>query len=269
LVKWEAEVTRWLPEVLLSTRITSPTGAAKLIGEISVLGVSLWWDDALQEFGLKANRPVDTDTVYEITEGANLKAINAEDRNDKRLTEIIFSTVQVDPTKSATDYTNFRRAGYTADTVAKGARAYGDARLRKIFSRWFNTGSDSDVQVLSSRLLRRFNSPPIHARMRLDAKDAAIPLTAVLRVTSQAFLDVTGKPLPTLMQVISRSDPEPGHEIELIAQAYQFAGKYGYSTEDSCPVYIYATVAQKARGEFACDDTTLLLPDGFPAYEAI
>lgn len=267
--EWAAEVTRWMPEVLLKTDILTPTGAAKLVGELAILGVSIWWDDVAQKVRLKVNRPPDGDTVYQISDGANLKALSLEDRNGARLTEVLFFSVQADPSKSATSADNFTRAGYVVDMTAKNANAYGDTRVRRVFSRWLNRGADSDVLVLSARLLRRFSSAPFQARMRLDAKDSAIGLTDVLSVTSRQIVDATGKPVPTLMQVISRSEPEPGHEIELVAQSYQFLGRYGYATANTQGSYATATAAERAAGCFAVDDTTLTFPDGSGPYEAI
>jgi hypothetical protein len=232
------------------------------------LGVSIWWDDVAQQVGMKANRPPDTDAVFDITEGGNLKSIRTESRNAERLTDVIFATVQTDPTKAATGFDNFRRAAWTFDPVAKDARAYGDTRIRRIFSRWFNQGADSEVAVLSLRLLYRFNSAPLKVIMTLDAKDSAIGLTDVLRVTSTIFADATGRAVPLLLQVIGRSDPVPGHEIELTAQAYQFAGRYGYCTPDTYPEYDTATAAQRLAGEFACPDA-LTFSDNSGPYEAI
>lgn len=266
---WEAEITRWLPDVLAQTHICTPTGVAKLVGELAALGLSVWWDDVAQTVGLKTNRPPFADPVYDLTEAAHLTAIETEDRDEARLTEVLFYTVQKDPTKSATDADNFRRAAYVFDTKAKAALAYGDTRTRRIFCRWFNNGADSSVLIFAARLLKRFNSSPVRVRLRVDWKDAGIGLTDVLRVSHPTLADSTGAAVPTLLQAVSRSEPERGHEIELLAQAYQFVGRYGAATADTCPVFGSASDLEKATGEFACDDTTLLMPDGSAPYEAI
>lgn len=265
--EWAAEVSRWMPAVLLRTHICQPTGVAKLIGELAVLGVSIWWDDVAQKIGMKPNRPA-TDGVTTLTEMAHIKAISPQDRNEDRLTEILFHSVQIDPTKSATSSDNYRRSVLTVDMEAKGAQAYGDTRLRRIYCRWFNDGADTVVQNLSKRLLHRFRSAPIHARITLDAKDAALGLTDVVSVESRIFTDDTGKPAPRLMQIISRSDPKPGHEIEIVAQAYDFSGRYGVATENTRPTYSLSTGAQKASGLYAVDPETLLFPDGSGPYVA-
>ncbi|MDP1575428.1 MAG: hypothetical protein Q8L76_01515, partial [Cypionkella sp.] len=94
-------------------------------------------------------------------------------------------------------------------------------------------------------------------------------LTDVLRVTSRAFTDATGRQVPTLLQVTGRSDPKPGQTIEITAQAYQFDGRYGFATVDTQGDYATATAAEKLAGNFAVDETTLLFTDGTAPYEAI
>lgn len=265
--EWATEVTRWMPAVLLRTHIAQPTGVADLLGELAVLGVSIWWDDVAQKIGLKPNRPP-TEGITTLTEAANLKGVWPEDRNEDRLTEILFHTVQIDPTKSASNSDNFRRSILTVDLEAKSDFAHGDSRLRRIFCRWFDQGADTVVQQLSKRLLFRFRTAPVHARIRLDAKDGDLGLTDVISLESRAFTDETGKVTPRLMQVISRSDPFPGHEIEVVAQAYDFAGRYGIATENTRPTYSLSNAAQKANGFYAVDPVTLLFPDGTGPYVA-
>ncbi len=267
--KWAEEITLWLTDLRLDTHITQPTAVSKLIGELAAAGLSIWWDDILQEIGLKTSRPPDQDTVYDLTDAANFKAVDIIDRDEARLTEVLFYSVQKDPTKGATDPDNYRRAGYTTSLNAKGPLAYGDSRTRRIFWRWFNLGSDSEVSLLSLRLLRRFVSSPIHLSATLDIKDRAIGLTDVLRVQTSGMTDVTGKPVTTLLQVISRSEADAGREVDMVAQAYQFDGKFGYCMPDDAADFDMASDLEKETGEFACDDITLLLPDGSAPYEAI
>ena len=265
---WAAEVTRWAGSVLLQTHITAPTGVAKLLGELAVLGFSIWPDPVAQTIGLKVNRPPDGETVFALSDRDNLKAIAIDDRAADRLTEVYFYSVQIDPTKGAADPANYRRMMATYDLDAKGANAYGDTKIRRVFCRWFNGGADSDIAIISRRLLNRFRYAPVRVKMLIDAKDAAIDLTAVLSVSSASITDATGAVLPAQMQVISRSEPKPGHEVEIVAQAYQFSGRYGYATQNACPVYASASKAQKARGMFAVG-STLTFGDGTGPYKAI
>lgn len=267
--QWTPEITRWLPQILLRTHICQPTGVAKLVGELLVLGFSLFPDVTGSSLILKVNRPPDGETVYDLSDRNNIKAITPEDRNATRLTEVVFYSVQLDPTKSATDASNYARGIGTYDFEAKSARAYADTRARKIFCRWFNEGADGEIVVLSKRLLNRFRLAPVQYRIKLDAKDSAIGLADLATITSSGLQDEAGRGVAVPVQIVGRSEPVPGHEIELIAQAYDFAGRYAYATDDARPSYAASSAAQRARGFYACDDLTLKMSNGDEPYRAI
>ena len=123
--------------------------------------------------------------------------------------------------------------------------------------------------MLGRRLLRRLNTPPVHLVGGVSAKDRAIPLAAVARVTSTVAEDVTGDSPPMQMQVISREPSGAGGRVEYVLQAYQFAGRYAFATENGRPVYTASTPAQRARGMYACDPATLKMSNGDEPYLAI
>ncbi len=269
VTKWMPEISRWMPFVKLNTHIAQPTGIAKLIGSLAVLGVSIFWDDVAQEMALKPNRPPDGDTVYKLTAKGHLKALKIEDRNADRLTQINFWTVQIDPTKSATDGANYRRTSAFPDLEAMDARAFDDVRIRNVFCPWFNDGADTIVSGLGRRLLSRFKTAPRHLTVMVDPKDRTIPLAAVCEVTASAIQDDYGDSLPTLMQVISREPAGPGGDVEYVLQAYQFGGRYGYATENSRPSYAASNAVQRGRGMYACVTATLKMSNGDEPYRAI
>lgn len=63
----------------------------------------------------------------------------------------------------------------------------------------------------------------MRARVK-QIKDRDIALGDVATVSARIFTDATGATEDRQMQVIGRSEPKPGHEVELIMQAYQFTG---------------------------------------------
>jgi hypothetical protein len=267
--KWEPEISRWMPSVRLTTNLATPTGIAELLGSLAVLGVSIFWDDVEQEMALKPNRPPDGDPVYTLTERDNLKAVATEDRNGDRLTEINFWSVQIDPTRGAKETGNYRRVSVFPDLEAMDSRAFGDVRIRNVLCRWFDEGADTIISGLGRRLLSRFKSAPRLLTVRVDPKDRTIPLAAVCLVSTRQFQDDTGESLPTLMQVISREPTGAGGDVEYRLQAYQFAGRYAYATENTRPVYLASSEAQRARGFYACDPVTLKMSNGDEPYRAI
>lgn len=265
--KWEAEIDRWMPDVLLNTHITKPTGVATLIGELLILGVSIWWDSANQEIGLKTNRPPAGDVVWKISDRANIKRIEQKARDEKRLTKILFSTVQSDPTKSGKE--NFDRLFVTPDLAAEAPRAYNGSRIREIQCRWLDQGADDLVRVLSQRLLARFKDAPTHYTILLDAKDSAIGLTDILEVTTAVSEGETGREVVALMQVRERSEPRPGHEIRIVAEAYEFSARFSNIGPDDLPDYEDAEAADKTNFGFIGADSPPAFADQEDYYRIV
>ncbi len=266
---WATEIDRWLPDLLLEAHIVKPTGVSTLIGDLAILGVSIWWDSATQLIGLKANRPPAEDTVFDLTDDNGIKAISVEDRDDKRLTQIHFSSVMSDPTKSPTSKENYDRLFVTPDLTSELPQAYGGARIREVLCRWLDQGNNDLIRTLSGRLLARFKTAPQHFTILLDAKDTAIGLTAVLRVNSRSAQDETGKAETRLLQVIERSEPRPGHEIKIVAQAYQFDLRFALIAPDATPVYSSASADEKRIYGFIGADTEPAFADGSDYYRIV
>jgi len=264
---WQAEIERWAPSLTLTTDILKPTGVNELIGELAVLGISIWWDEVLQTIGLKVNRPPDTDVVKQINDFAHITEVSQEDRDADRLTEVLFNTIVIDPTKSITDSANYLRGFYLADADAKSPLAYGDTKIKEINCRWLNHGNDALVKILSKRLLNRFNKQPVRYEINLDIKDD-VALTDVIDMQSFVISDDTGASRSQLMQVISREDIIQGHSLKIACQSFAFDERYAYITENTRPVYGLSSDAQKLRGAYFVDGS-LIFSDGLGAYRFI
>ncbi len=270
LAAWAAEIDRWMPQVRLSTHLCKPgEGVSGLAGELAVLGISVWWDEVAQLVMLQVNRPPDPGAVHELTDAAHLLDISVEDRQKDRLTDVMFFSVQIDPTKSASSAENYRRVTMTVATEAKGAAAYADTKVRKIYCRWLNDGANSVVSTLSKRLLNRFAAAPVRATLTVSVKDRFIGLADVLSVTSRGLTGATGREIPVPFQVIRRSEPDRGSTVEVLAQAFQFSGRYAYAAENTRPDYAASSAAERARGMYAADNATLKMSNGDEPYRAI
>jgi len=261
---WTAECDRWAPTLLLTADICKPEGVSTLIGELAVLGVSIWWDDVNQEIKLRINRPPDEDAVADISDRNNIASIKQEDRDEDRLTRVSFWTVQIDPTKGLSK-DNFLRQRLLIDVDAESPMNYNGSRVKEIYNRWINHGADNLVRILSRRLLNRFNKQPVLYEMVFDIKDD-IELASVMRLDSRVASDEAGKPALQLMQIIRRDDMRNGHTVKVKAQKFQFDERYAYVTEDTRPVYASSSDAQKARGGYFVDDMTLVFGDGTGPY---
>lgn len=269
VTEWEPEVTRWLSALELDTVITKPTGISQLIGELAVLGVSIWWDEVNQKIKLLANHPVQDELITPLSDRNDVKFIEQEDRDEDRITQVHFYSKQSDPTKSHTDKSNYDQINVLVDTDAEGPNAYNDTKFTEVFCRWLNNGADAIVRTLALRLLKRFNTPPKHYTILLDAKDRDIGLADVVELDSRIVTDETGNVVKTLLQVIKTTQKRSGHEVEIVAQAFNYSGKYGTIMENTAPVYGSATEQQKRKGAWFVDETTLVFPDGATPYAFI
>lgn len=265
-VDWDEEVDRWVPSLLLTTDITTPTPVGTLLGELVDLGVSIWWDDVAQEIGLKVNRPLDTDTLYRFND-RNIKELRSEDRDGDRLTQVLFFTKRANPTRSLTDEANYDRVIQTVDPDSTELYG-GETRVRKVFTRWLDGGGDTIAALTSLRLLDRFRNAPVRYKIRLDARDRDAGLTDVVELRSDLTQGVTGARTARLVQIISRTEPVPGHEVEIEAQAFNFQGRFFFIAPNDAPLYADATDMQKSEFAFLSDGE-LLFADGGAPYQII
>lgn len=257
-----AESERWASTLKLNTVITEPTSVAVLLGELAILGVSIWWDDVDQEIKMKMTKPLDLGEVpYPISDNANIKSISQEDRDEERLTQVHFYSLQSDPTDGAKDKSNYDRIRVTVDTEAEQENSYNDVHIREIFCRWLNVGGDASIRIRSRRLLARFNTAPKIIKFKVDAKDISIGLTDVVQVESRVISDDTGKPIPTLFEVTQRTETVAGHEIELMAQEYRYEGNYGYIMANDANPYGSATDQEKEEGCYIADAAGVIFTD--------
>lgn len=264
--EWATEVDRWMSSVLLDTIIAKPTGVTQLLGELANLGISIWWDDVDQKIKILANHPVGDAEITPISDNNNIKAIEQEDRDEDRLTQVHFYVKQSDPTKSYNDKSNYDQIQVLVDTDAESANAYGDTRVREVFCRWLNKGADAVVRVQALRMLQRFNTPPVRYTITLDSKDKGLGLTDVLSLDSRIVTDEAGIPVTKLLQVFRKEETRSGHEIKVSAQAFVYEGRYGYIMANGTPVYGSASQAEKDFGAFLVDGGTLVFSDGTGPY---
>lgn len=267
---WASEVTRWLPSNFIDRDMGEPEGAKAALTTMVPLGFSLFWDAKAQLIRLKANRPVDGDVVWNISDNTSIQQVTLSEDDKKRAATVLFWTVQKDPTKSATSADNYARTWASGDPSILEDWRYGSGTVKNYFCPWLNNGSDGMVNVAAGRLFKRFATTPKTVTAILDAvKYDAMSLTDVAQVTTFGLQDETGLSVPMQYQVTGISEPKAGEKIEVTLQSYQFDGRFAYAVANGTPTYTSATPAQRDPGMFAADPITLLMPNGDPPYEAI
>lgn len=267
---WAAEVTRWMASTFITRDIAEPTGIKALMTSMVPLGFSLFWDAIAQKIRLKANRPVDGDVVWRISDRNSIQNVSLREDDKQRASVVLFWTVQKDPTKSSTSQDNYSRTWASGDPSLLESWRYGGGAVKNFMCPWVDDGSDAIVRVASGRLIDRFSTTPKFATLLIDAvKYKGISLTDVVELTTHGLQDDTGLELTELYQVIQRSEPKSGEKIEVVVQRYQFDGRFAFAVPIGTPTYMLATPSQRDPGMFACDPVTLKMPNGDPPYEAI
>jgi hypothetical protein len=199
--------------------------------------------------------------IPEISDRDNIKAIVQEDRDEDRITQVHYYTRQTDPTKDYKDQSNYNQINVLIDTDAEGVNAYNDTKVREVFCRWLNNGADAVVRTLALRLLKRFNTPPVHYTITLDTQDRGLELGGVFNLNSRVVTDEAGLPVQKLVQIFRLEETRSGHEFRVSVQDFNYNGKYGQIMENGSPVYTSATDTEKRFGAFFVDGTTLLFSD--------
>lgn len=267
---YQTEVERWAPTIKINTLITKSTPVADLLGELSVLGASIWWDDVDQEVKLRMNHPLDvTETARAVTDDNAILGITQEDRDEERITQVHYYSVQSDPTGDIKDKSNYNRILVTVDTDAQREENFGDTRVREVFCRWLNTGNDTIARNASLRLLQRFVRAPEYFTVKLDNKDIDLGLTDVLDVTSRVVTDVTGAPAIKKLQIAQKSESKQGHEVQVVCQSYEFDDFYGFIMENTANDYDSATDLEKEEGWYLIAEGDETFDDGREAYRII
>jgi len=271
---WQAEAARWLADYDLTAWITDPTGVNKLLGEILQQCIcNIWWDDIDQEIKFKPMRPVDPsiDTTYILNEDANIiaESLKTERDADQRISQVWIYYNQYNPVENLDEPSNFGRLSINADLTLEGEDKYGESRVRKIFSRWFTTDNSGQVITTSANLLFRYGINPLYVTLSLDAKDRAIKVGDVVRITHRALVDDTGEPFPTILQVIRRLENDPGHRVEYRCQIFGFVNRYGYIMANGSPDYDDATEDEREEGMWISEDDEPYFSDATDAYRII
>ena len=191
----------------------------------------------------------------------------SHDRTDDRITEVVFNTVQIDPTRGLSD-TNFSRGDVIVSALEKLPEAFGDTKIKKINCRWLNHGDDANVRILSLRLLDRFRLAPVRYMVTVDYRDD-LSIADVVELRSRIVSSDTGELQTQLAQVIMREDEKEGNTVKLTLQKFSFDKRYAFITENTRPTYTLSSDAQKARGAYFVDENTLIFGDNGEPYRFI
>lgn len=241
LAAYQEEAHRWGSTIQINTILSEPTAVIDYLGELSSLGVILWFDSVEQKIKFKLNHPPDWNEVAtEVSDRTGIKSLTLDDSDDDRITQVHFYSVQEDPTEDADDGGNYSRVDVVFDEDAQDPNNYNETVIKNITCRWLNSGNSGLAVITSRRILQRFNTAPKFFNITLDSR-FDVNLADLLLVTTRYITDDNGEELPTLLQVVGKSETRSGHEIKYTLQSYDFDASRAFIMENDANDYDNAT----------------------------
>ena len=274
MVAWNIEKFARLSSYNLTTILSKPEGVNKLLSELSEqCQFNIWWDQETQEIKLRSRFAFDRCdpvSLRQLNETQHIlrDSITLKRRVNDRLTQIWLYYDLNNYAESVTEAENFNRAQISVDTDLEGPNAFGNKRVKVLFSRWFDETNQNAAIETSSALAARFDSAPIEIRFALDAKDSSLKTGDFCQIYWQGLQNEWGEIKSPVFQIMEFKEVEAGHRFEYKALSVIEADRvvFGDIGPDTLPDYTLATTDQQCEYAFICDTATEAMSNGDPCY---
>ena len=220
--QWDAEQLDYLPR-RYSAIISEPEGITKLVNEMcQQMHFTTWFDERESLVKMRAVRPAENDTIYELNDNANLKmdSIQWTDKADELVTQVWVYYGQINPTEKLDQGDNYAALDVIADLGSEGADRNNLSRIKTIYSRWIDATNGAAAIDLGNKILARYASAPRVCTFSLDAKDRDVWLANFVRLTNRLRVDFDGNPVPVNMQVFEAQESQAGTTFTYKAKEY-------------------------------------------------
>ncbi len=220
--QWDAEQLDYLPR-RYSAIISEPEGVTKLVNELcQQMHFTTWFDERESLVKMRAVRPAENDTIYELNDDANLKmdSIQWTDKADELVTQVWVYYGQINPTEKLDQGDNYAALDVIADLDSEGADRNNLSRIKTIYSRWIDATNGAAAIDLGNKILARYASAPRECTFSLDAKDRDVWLANFVRLTNRLRVDFNGLPTPVNMQVFEAQESQAGATFTYKAKEY-------------------------------------------------
>lgn len=232
--QWDAEQLDYLPR-LYSTIITEPEGVNKLVAEMcQQMYFTTWFDERESLVKMRAVRPAENDTIYELNDDLNLveDSIQWTDKADELITQVWVYYGQINPTEKLDQGDNYAALDVIADPTSEAADRNNLSRIKVVYSRWIDSANGAAAIDLGNRILARYGSAPRECTFKLDAKDRDVWLADFVRLTNRLRTDFYGNQVPVNMQVFEAQESVAGTTFTIKAKEYVAALTDGDEVQD-------------------------------------
>lgn len=220
-----SEAASHLATYILSTVISEPVAVAKLLSELQEqCGFFIWWDERSAKIKMKAVRGIDADPPT-VTDSGNIIAgsFSITDLPKSRISQVWFYYDLRNETDSLRDSVNFRQVQINADLASEAVEQFGEKSVRKIFSRWIDTGSLAFATT--NKIIIRYRDIPRRCKFRMDAKDRSHWVGDTVKISHYLDVDDFGNRNEAHWTIISAEEVEPGEVVEYVADDTTLYGR--------------------------------------------
>lgn len=217
LVEWHQERDTWVPNHNFEAWVAKPTGATKIIDELTTVAImDIWQDPEERLIKLKSTSPFNAELVPISIENIVKGSLKIRDLPSERLSRVFLRYDQQDPTKSLTEDTNYNGIYGIVGADLESPELYGEIRALTTFTRWLRgTVQDRDnAFAYGQRIENRYSNNPKEVVWQLDVSGGGAPRLPkageVTLITVPNLTDVTGQPIAKLTQILQRGQQVGG-----------------------------------------------------------
>ncbi len=273
-VDWGVEKTGRLASYDLTTILSKPIGVNKLLAELTEqCQFNLWWDQEDQEIKLRSRFDFDRcdpTSLFSLngTEHILRDSVTLKRRVDDRLTQVWLYYDVNNYAESVSEAENFNRLQLCIETDLESTNAFGDKRVKVLFSRWFDETNQGAALETAGALATRFSTSPIEIQFDMDAKDSDLKTGDFFQILWQGLQDEFGAIESPIFQVMQVKEIDAGHRFQYKGLSVIEADRTNFADigPDTLPDYLAATTEQRCEYAFICDTTTEQMSNGDACY---
>lgn len=217
---WNAEKINYLNRVY-TTLITEPTGITTLINEMcEQMFFYLLWDDRDALLRMRAVRPAQGDTIYELDEDFILAdSTDVNDLTEQLVTETNIYYGLINAAEKANEPKNYAGVQTIKNITEESSDRLNSTRVKQVFCRFIPRTNSGAAIELGNRYLQRYGTTPRQINLAVKQLNN-IKLGDFAKVTTRLNVDSFGNKTPLNIQILETAETKTGVILTLKGQEF-------------------------------------------------